>query len=246
MMKASLNKIPFGSLVVAAACLLSISSASAGSLTQTTSQWNIGTVPSPDLVTPADTFNICIVGFNSSNAGAFLVLPLTATFGLTQTFPGAGLGGQTVTVTSSESVGPTMTTDTITISVPTNFDPTGTTIGGLPVTTLEMDMGGYNAGTNTLDFTLPLTSPTYTGSLLYSGGTLALNPTPNSVLSNGNMSLATAEGVNAGGSDLAPFAIRSFTFNVSYASVPEPTSFVLFAIGGLGLLVMVQRRRHLS
>ena len=197
----------------------------------------------PSIVVPADTFNIAIVGFNAAMAGGFIVGPLTATFGITQTFVGAGLGGQTVTVTSSESIGATTTTDTITISVPTNFLPAGTTIGGTPVTLLEMDLGGYNAGTNTLDFLTPLVSPTYTGSMIFSGGTFTLNPTPSTVLTNGNMSLKTAEGVNAGGSDLSTFAIRSFTFTATYANVPEPTTVALFAIGGVGCLVAAKRRR---
>ncbi|MGI8436646.1 MAG: PEP-CTERM sorting domain-containing protein [Chthoniobacterales bacterium] len=202
----------------------------------------------PGAVVPADTFNIAIVGFNAANTGAFLVSPLTATFGMTQTFVGAGPGGQTVTVTSSETINGAMTTDTVTISVPTNFVPTGTTIGGTPVTLLEMDLGGYNAGTNTLDFLTPVTSPTYTGSIQYSGGTFALNPTPNTVLTNGNMSLKTAEGVNAGGSDLSPLAIRSFTFTATYATVPEPSSIALGLIGGTGLLLAltVARRRRLA
>jgi hypothetical protein len=232
---------------IAVACLMALSSAHAGVLTDSGTTWSMGTLPSPSLVTPNDTFNICIVGFNASSAGAYLVNPLSATFGTTQTFSAAGPGGQTVTVTSSETIGATTTTDTITISVPTNFDPTGTTIGGTPVTTLEMDLGGYNAGTDTLDFLLPVTSPTYTGSMLYSGGTFSLSGSAvaNSVLTNSNMSLKTALGVNAGGADLASFAIRSFTFNVSYANaVPEPGSLALMVVGGLGLLLGVQRHRR--
>lgn len=235
-----------GSIAVAV-FLIALSSTQAGTLTDNGTSWSMGTLPDPNLVTPSDTFNICIVGFNATSAGAFLVSPLTATFGTTQTFVGAGPGGQTVTVTSSETIGVTNTTDTITISVPTNFDPTGTTIGGTPVTVLEMDLGGYNAGTNTLDFLLPVTSPTYTGSLLFSGGTLSLNSSAvaNSVLTNSNMSLKTALGVNAGGADLASFAIRSFTFNVSYPNaVPEPGSLALMVVGGLGLLLGVQRHRR--
>jgi hypothetical protein len=202
--------------------------------------------PLPDLVVPADTFNIAIVGFNSVNSGAYLVSPLTGTFGLTQTFPGAGLGGQTVTVTSSETFNGLNTVDTVTISVPTNFIPTGTTIGGTPVTLLEMDLGGYNAGTDTLDFLTPVVGATYTGSLLYSGGTLTLSPAANTVLTNNNMSLYTAEGVNAGGSNLSPFAIRSFTFTATYPTVvPEPSTFALgaFGIGALLMRKKLFRRR---
>jgi hypothetical protein len=228
------------------ACFVALSSADASVLIDNGSAWSMGTLPNPSLVTPNDTFNICIVGFNATNTGAYLVSPLTATFGTTQTFAAAGLGGQTVTVTSSETVGVSTTTDTITISVPTNFAPTGTTIGGTPVTVMEMDLGGYNAGTNTLDFLLPVTSPTYTGFMTYSGGNFSLSSSAvaNSVLTNSNMSLKTALGVNAGGSDLAGFAIRSFTFSVTYATVPEPGSLALCLVGGLGLLVGVQRRRR--
>lgn len=192
--------------------------------------------PGSDIVAPLDTFNIAVVGFNAASVGAFIVSPLTATFGMTMTFPGAGLGGQTVTVTSSESFSGPNTIDTVTISVPTNFLPAGTVIGGTPVTTLEMDLGGYNAGVNTLDFATPITGATYTGSMLYSGGTFALNPGPNTVLTNSDMSLKTAEGVNAGGGDLSPFAIRSFTFTATYATVPEPSSIALGALGTIALL----------
>ena len=202
--------------------------------------------PSPDVVVPLDTFNIAVVGFNAAQAGAFIVAPLTATFGMTQTFPGAGLGGQTVTVTSSESFSGGNTIDTITISVPTNFLPAGTTIGGTPVTVLEMDLGGFNAGTNTLDFLTPVTGGAFTGSMLFSGGTFTLTPTVQ--LTNGNMSLAAAEGVNAGGGDLSPFAIRSFTFTATYATVPEPSSVGLGAAGVIALLLLrnVFRRRARS
>jgi hypothetical protein len=146
-----------------------------------------------------------------------------------------------LTVTSSETIGATNVTDTITISVPTNFAPAGTTVGNPAgvVATMEADLGGYNAGTDTLDFAFPEptlataanggTGTGVTGSLTYSGGTLTLSPQGNVVLSNGNMSLEDAEGVQAGGSDLAAFNINSFTFTFSYpvTAVPEPTSMAL-------------------
>lgn len=197
--------------------------------------------PLPDLVVPADTFQISVAGFNASGAGAFIIAPITATFGLTQTFAG-GLGGQTITVTSSETVG-VNTVDSVTISVPTNFVPAGTTIGGLPVTTLQLDMGRLNAGTNGFDLVLPIASATGSGSILFSGGTLALTPTV--ALTNGGTTLSGSEGVAAGGSDLSSFAIRSFTLSFTYATVPEPSTWMLLGFGVV-LVGFAVRRRHVA
>lgn len=189
-------------------------------------------------VVPASTFDIAVVGFNSTNSGSFLTASVDAVFGTTQTFTGVAKGGQTLTVTSSETIGATNVTDTVTISVPTNFAPTGTTVGSPagPVTSMEADFGGYNAGTDTLDFAFPepsLATSGVTGQMLFSGGmTFALSPQGNVQLSNGNMSLEDAEGVGAGGSDLAAFAINSFSFTFTYpvTAVPEPTSLALVGL----------------
>jgi hypothetical protein len=48
-----------------------------------------------------------------SEAGYFVVSTLQAAFGSTQVFDGAGIDGQNITVSSSETVGATTTTDTI-------------------------------------------------------------------------------------------------------------------------------------
>ncbi|MEP6955729.1 MAG: PEP-CTERM sorting domain-containing protein [Chthoniobacterales bacterium] len=231
-----MTSIPFAGLALATALTLSFGNvaARADGLQNNSQPVQVFAQPLPDIVVPADTFNIAIVGQNT--VAAFLVSPLTATFGITQMFPGAGMGGQTVTVTSSESFSGANTIDTITISVPTNFVPAGTTIGGNPVTAVFLNLGGFNAGTNTLDFATPVVGPTYTGSIQFSGGTFALDATTNTVLTNGGMSLRTAEGVNAG-PDASAFAIRSFTFTATYATVPEPSSFALGAFGAVALLL---------
>ena len=201
----------------------------------------------PAAVTPGSTFGIAVTGFNFSDNtdGIFLTNVFNPVFGTTQTFTNGGLGGN-VTVSSSQVIGATTTTDTFTISTPTNFVPAGTTTnGGAPIGTIFMDLGQFNAGTDAVDFLTAVTSATYTGSMLYSGGTFNLNSsaTTNAVLSNGGLAYADSVGVNAGGSDLSTFAIRSFSIGITYANpVPEPSTWAM-ALGGLGVLLLVQRRR---
>ena len=202
-------------------------------------------VVAPAAVTPLDTFNVAAVGFNSNGSGAFLTAKLDPTFGLTQTFANSALGGQSVTVTSSESIGLSTTTDTITFGVPTNFIPAGTTFNGLPITTLEFDVGGFNAGTDPLNFIAPIDPSTLTlsGSILY--GTNSTIPlTPGDTLFAGNSAIALSTSINAGGGDLSGFAIRSVTFTATYATtVPEPTTVAGLVIGGVALLA---RRRRVA
>jgi hypothetical protein len=191
-------------------------------------------------VIPGDTFDITVVGFNSSNVGAYLVSPIDATFGVANaTYAVAGPGGATVTISSSESIGPTITTDTFSIGVPVNFDPSGTSIDGSPITTMEADVGGYNFGTDTVNFNgaIDPSSLSVSGNIVYSGGTFALSPA--SQLGGGDTTLAMVEGVTAGGSSLDSFDINTFTFSVSYDNivpVPEPGSLAPLGLGGLALL----------
>ncbi len=196
----------------------------------------------PDTAIPGSTFSFAVTGFTSAGNGAFLVGPLTGTFGGTQTFAGAGLGNQTVTLSSSESTSAGFTTTTITISVPMNFDPVGTMINGMVVTSIFFELGGFNAGANPLDFNNALTGATFSGSVLFSGGTLALTPTVQ--LSNGDMALAESEGVNSGNSDIAPFAVRSFSFSSRYAAaaVPDAGDAALLLALGAGALLLCQYR----
>jgi hypothetical protein len=171
-------------------------------------------------------------------------------FGTTQTFTGDALGGQNLTVSSSETIGAITTTDIITISVPTNFDPSGTTVGSPPSAVLDMetDLGGYNAGADPLDFSSPLVNLSVIGFMTYSGGTFPLNPGVNDILSNGNESLATAETVGALGQPLSGAAISSFTFEISYdnpvSTTPEPGTLSLVGTAAAGFLTL--RRRLLK
>lgn len=194
-------------------------------------------------VVPGDTFTFDISGFNQAGTIGFLLTPdETSTFGTTQTYVGAGINGQNITITSNETVNGLMTTDLFTVSTPTNFLTTNK-VSGTTITQLQFDLGNANSGSNTVDFLLPITGYTATGSTLYSGGTLAL--TPSVTTSNGDTSLSAVEGVTSGASAISGFKVHQFTFSVTYptAAIPEPASATLFVIGGLGVLLGLQRRR---
>jgi PEP-CTERM motif len=198
-------------------------------------------------IIPGDTFDVSIAGFDLISS-LWVVSPIDATFGTTTVYHGAGLGGADVTVSSAETISGTTITDTITLSVPVNFLPTGTTAGdGGVVTEMELDLGGYYAGTDRLSLSQafdPATLKTM-GSEQYEGGTFALQPL--GVTLNANTQLAGYETVNTGptDSDLSRFAVNSFTMSFSYmnpAPVPEPASLVLMGLGGLALLAFRNRR----
>ena len=116
--------------------------------------------------------------------------PITATFnGLgtpgAQTFSGYTVDGQVVTVTTTQTISGGNITDSISLSVPSNFIPAGTTTNtGAVINDIELDMGFNNAGTNTLDFTPAITgTPSYAYSAQFATsftvgfGDLATRPT---------------------------------------------------------------------
>lgn len=203
--------------------------------------------PSHAQVTPGSTFSVSVVGYDSNNNGAYIVAATGVPFGTTQTPPASNyntLGGQTLTVTSSESISAGVITDTFTISVPSNFSPG-------PIAKLAVDFGGYQLaglGAQPFQFQNPVTSPTVKifATLTGAGSTISLADYAafgSGVAynqSNGDLSL-TALGIldlsGAGVTDLSPYAVNNFTITVSYAPVPEPTSIALCgfaAVGGLG------------
>ena len=226
------------------AMLLCMPGASAVSVTQ---------FPLPSVVTTNDTFQMAILGYNTSETTAvYLVTPITPTFngaGTAQTFTGAALGSQTVTVTTTQTITGSNVTDSLSLSVPTNFIPTGTTTSaGNVINGIELDLGFNSAGTNTLDFTPAITgTPTYTGSAIYGAANTPLTLTPQPTLTNngnGTSSLSFYEAVqttNANG--LSQFAIKQFNFSMTYA-VPEPSTWALSTLGLVGCATVILRRRR--
>ena len=195
-------------------------------------------------VKPGETFSFDIVGYNATSGAATLLTPdETSTFGTPTTYTGAGFNGQDISITSSESIVGLNTTDTITVSTPTNFITT-TTANGITITGLEFDLGNANSGSNTLDVTVPIGSFSSSGSTAYSGGTLAL--TPSTTLTNGNTSIAAAEGVQSGTTAITGFTVHSFTYSITYTAAPEPSSFAFAGAGLSALGMMVIRRRKVA
>jgi hypothetical protein len=181
-----------------------------------------------------------------SEAGYFVVSPLQVAFGSTQVFDGAGIDGQNITVSSSETVGATTTTDTIIISTPTNFLTTAT-IDGTTISDLQLDLGDGNAGGVGIALTTAILSSSATGFILYdSGATMfSLGPTNDS----STTSLSGSEGVLYGGPSVSALDVNEFEIAFTYAnpvaSLPEPDSFGVFGAGLMGLLIVAQWRRFM-
>lgn len=221
--------------VIAAAALLAGTSAAQASIAD------------PSVVTPLDTFTFSITGFNSAGTTGYLLTPQeTATFGLTQTYAAAGINGQNITITSSEAVGASTTTDTFTVSTPTNFLTTAA-VNGTTISTLFFELGTANGGGNTVDFLLPIAANyTQAGSLIYGSANTNFSLTVfNTTLSNGNRSLAEAIGVNNGTSAISGVAVHSFTYSITYANaVPEPSTYAVLALGTVALGTVAARRQR--
>lgn len=211
----------------------------------------------PAAVVTGDTYTIELLAFNSTNpSGNFYVINpnlTNPTFGTTQTFAGATFNGQTLTVSSSESTNAGVTTDTIAISVPNNFIPTGTVDNnGNVVNELAFSIGNYllpAGGTgNTLDFSTAVNNPVVTGTAVFTlnGITTATGLTQNPVFSNGNKSFSDREDVQSASTttSISGNNVTGFSITLTYAAVPEPSTYAAILLGAGALLwVTIQRRR---
>lgn len=208
----------------------------------------------PNAVAPGDTFSIVLGGFNTGTdpnrtSGIFLTAPLTATFGQTQTFANSALNGQTVTVSSFETVSGGRTTDTITIGVPLNFVPVSTVdASGNVISRIELQMGQFSAGNNPLNFAQPIAGPAFSGTVLFGSPAAPQTGQPpvDGTVGNGGLTFAALEGVQTSdNSDISGLQVRQFSLSVSY--VPEPSSVVLSALGGVAVLLGASKfRRRLA
>ena len=167
-------------------------------------------------------------------------------FGTTKTYTGGGVDGQDITITSSETVGLNTTTDTFTVSTPSNFIKDDS-LGGNVINALQFDLSDANSGTTPVLVVLPITTYTATGSTVYLiNNTETLTPTT-TVPSDGS-SYSAAEGVNSGSitKPIDGAAVQSFTYSITYAtlplSVPEPSMWAMLAIGTTTAVLVIRRR----
>ena len=153
----------------------------------------------PAAVVTNDTYSIEAVGFNTTTpSGDILIIApnLPTTFGTTQAFGNSALpltpGGsnyQTLTVSSNESTAAGVTTDTISLSVPTNFIPAGTKDNnGNLINAIQFSFGNYLGGTDPLDFSLASSNYTVTTSITTNGAVVPGGSS--STVSNGGLSLS--------------------------------------------------------
>jgi len=202
-------------------------------------------------VVPGDTFTFSIAGFNGASGQGFILgNGQSAIFGSTQTFAAAGVNGQAYTISSSEVIGATTTTDFFKISTPTNFLTTST-VNGITITALQFDIGTANSGVGVatgadpLNFTSGIATYTATGNIVYGTGNTVFTLTPTVSMNNGTMTLTAAEGVNVGTSAISGIAVHEFNFSITYANVsavPEADTSAMLA-AGLGLVGFVAARR---
>ena len=206
----------------------------------------------PGTVAAGDTFSIEAVGFNTANPANDIYIfatNLNPTFGTTTGYANDALAGQTLTVSSSEFTSNGTTTDFISVSVPSNFVPAGTTDnGGQPLNAIQFSFGNYLGGTNPLDFSLALTTYNVAtaATFNFNGTTTSVPGGSTSTLSNGGKSLSAFGQVMATAptTDISNNDVTALSFTITYAAVPEPTTTGAVLLGAGSLLGLAIYRRR--
>jgi hypothetical protein len=206
----------------------------------------------PELVSPGDMFSFDVAAYNTSTmptTAEYAVDPDDVAFGTTAMT--TGLGGDAVSITSSETVGAMTTTDTFTVSTATNFAPVGQTIGAsmLPITGLQFSIGIDATYGDPVNVVLPITSYSATGSTIYGTGTgTTVNLSPNTTVAGGGESYTMYENISDGGTTLNALRFHSFTYTITYDTlpVPEPSAMVLCGLGLIGCALWALRRAAAS
>jgi hypothetical protein len=202
-------------------------------------------------VIPGDTVDVDVVAFNNTtNLVVYVVRPLDITFGTTNTYAGGDVNGQNVTVSSSEVIGGTTTTDTLVISVPTNFDVNSSAYNGL-----QFDIAVQSGATDPINLSAAINPATLTASGFTTYGTsntqFTLSPVGGAV--DANTGLTGHEGVYAGSSSIYSVGIHEFSLSLTYANpapvvapTPEPGSLALLGTGLTAVAGLVRRKARLG
>ncbi len=202
-------------------------------------------------VVPGDTFSFGVYGAGPDGGGVSLFPNQDVTFGTTRTYPGIGVNGQNITITSSEVIGATRTTDTIKVSTPVGFITTDT-YQGTTISSLSFHIGDIYTGSDALLLQRFTGILNLSGSLTYVGGTLGLGP--DFRIGEDFQSFTASEQIatsyDAGAPPISPYGINSFSFVLNYpnapAAVPEPSTLALAGLGLIGSVVTLVRRRRLT
>ena len=124
---------------------------------------------------PGNTFSFDVFG-GINDGQSFAIFPAqNVAFGTTQTYVGAGINGQNITIISNEVIGATRTTEAIIVSAPVKLYTLGT-YNGSTVSELVFRLGNLFTGSNPLLLQRFTGVLDLTGTLTFSGGTLPLNP----------------------------------------------------------------------
>ena len=190
------------------------------------------------------TFDLIDISFNTSTGAVTTAAYLatgSAQFGLTSTVTAAN--GLIYTISSSESLGLTTTTDTFTLSTPVNFL---TAAAASSINGLQFDVGDANSGNDPVSLVVPVTTYTATGSVTYGAtSTNVATVSPTTQLATNGSSYAFAEGVNSSPLTIAAsaYAFRTFTYSISYPTiVPEPSTWAMLGLGIIAGAVAIRRR----
>ncbi len=211
-------------------------------------------------VVPGDTFTFAIAAFNNAGTtGYVLGSGEIATFGGTQTYTGVGANGQNYTITSSEVVGASSTTDTFKVTTASNFL-TQASIDGAKMTQMFFSIGdadsgvGVTTGADPVNFSGAVTSFTATGGIVYGSANTVFTFTPSIVeagtaLGAGGLSFSMDEGVSDGTTAISTLGVHEFDYTITYANpvsvVPETSNWALL-LAGLGGMSLVSRRSRKS
>ena len=192
-------------------------------------------------VAAGDTFTFDVAGLSGNGSKFFTIAQGTATFGTPDTFTDPD--GQTITLNSSESESITdgTTTDTFTISTPTNFL-TGKEINGTTIKKLEFDIGNDVSGGNPVNFSSPISGETSAGTVDFDANRF-VQVNPNTTLSTNGESVSSTEDVaTADNGPIYNKNVTSFTDAITYnttSGVPEPSSLAI--VGGCMLCALRRR-----